>query len=129
MIDVVVPLAEAAQQTSQGTWPGWGQLVVMAIVGLCSGFAGGWMVAFRLGNWRQKVESWLKGHDKDIKRIDDRLGSGKVKLDRVPTLKVQLNAIKDTIDDIKQELQYQRDNYVHQRECQKHQEESDGEQD
>jgi len=105
----------------------WVKLLLTVILSLVSGFTGGWVVAFRMGSWRQKIESWLSGHDSELEQIRERLGSGKVKLDHVPTIQVKLDAMTDTIKEVKDELQYQRENYVHVRECHKHRETEDGE--
>ncbi len=128
-MNLLLAAASAAQESAshvvQSNVPGWLQLVLSGLLSLASGFIGGWVVAYHLGGFREKVTSWLNKHDEDIERINERLGSGKTKLDHVPTIQVKLEALMDTIKEVKDELQYQRENYVHVRECHKHREDED----
>ncbi len=104
VLSIVTMAAEGGQQVAQGTWPGWGQLIVMAVVGVASGFAGGWMAAFRLGGRWQKVESRLDEHDQRFDSIDQRLASGKEKIDQVPVVQAMQKVVRDEMSDLKDDM-------------------------
>jgi hypothetical protein len=74
----------------------WVQTVISATSALFGGFVGGWVVAFRLGRWRQRVEDHLES-------IESRLLKGDRYVDGVPVLKARVDLILEELRIIKGE--------------------------
>lgn len=73
----------------------WWQVAYVIISAVGGGFVGGWVVAFRLGSWRQKIEDRLETHDR-------RLDKGNSAVDRVPVLITRVDVIIATISELKE---------------------------
>ena len=73
----------------------WVQIVMSALSALAGGFIGGCLVAYRMGRWRQWVESKIGEHDK-------RLEKGNPAVDQVPILMTRVEAIIATLDEFKE---------------------------
>ena len=74
---------------------GWLQPAVMVLLSLMSGFLGGWVVAFRMGSWRQRVEDRLGV-------AEGRLEKGNPAVDKVPIVIERVDAVIKTIDEFKE---------------------------
>ncbi len=77
---------------------------------LAGGFVGGWVVAFRLGRWRQWVDDSLRSMEK-------RLGNGDRLLDIVPVINARLDMVLDEIRAIKAAMREDRQQFVSREEC------------
>jgi hypothetical protein len=88
----------------------WFQTVISATSALFGGFVGGWVVAFRLGRWRQRVEDHLES-------IESRLTRGNPAVDSVPVLQTRVDLILDELRSIKQEMRQERKHFVSHEEC------------
>jgi len=96
----------------------WFQTAVSAISALCGGFIGGWVVAFRLGLWRQRVEDHLES-------IEKRLLKGDRHVESVPVLRTRVDLILEEIRTIKAEMQQDRQRFVSHEECKRRHESDD----
>ncbi len=83
----------------------WAILVASALSGLAGGFVGGWTVAFRLGAWRQSVESRLEEHERSLE-------NGKPRVRHVPILDTKLEAVLGEIRNVRAQLREDRDRFV-----------------
>ena len=88
----------------------WIQTVFSAASALFGGFVGGWVVAFRLGRWRQHVEDHLES-------IESRLLKGDPHVDGVPVLKARVDLILEELRIIKKEMRQDRHAFVSHEEC------------
>jgi hypothetical protein len=88
----------------------WMQTAFSAASALCGGFVGGWVVAFRLGRWRQRVEDHLES-------IESRLLKGDRAVDNVPVLSTRVDLILDEVRSIKAEMRQERKHFVSHEEC------------
>ena len=88
----------------------WIQTVISAASALFGGFVGGWVVAFRLGRWRQRVEDHLEG-------IEARLLRGDRAVDNVPVLNARVDLILEELRSIKAEMRQDRKSFVSHEEC------------
>lgn len=88
----------------------WLQTVISALSALFGGFVGGWVVAFRLGRWRQRVEDHLES-------IESRLLKGDRAVDSVPVLATRVDLILDELRAIKGEMRQDRKQFVSHEEC------------
>ena len=88
----------------------WIQTVISATSALFGGFVGGWVVAFRLGRWRQRVEDHLDS-------IETRLLKGDRHVDGVPVLKACVDLILEELRIIKAEMRQDRQAFVSHEEC------------
>ena len=88
----------------------WVQTAISATSALFGGFVGGWVVAFRLGLWRQRVEDHLES-------IESRLVRGNPVVDSVPVLQTRVELILDELRSIKQEMRQDRKHFVSHEEC------------
>jgi hypothetical protein len=88
----------------------WIQTAFSAVSALCGGFVGGWVVAFRLGRWRQRVEDHLES-------IESRLLRGDRAVDSVPVLSTRVDLILDEVRSIKTEMRQERKHFVSHEEC------------
>ena len=88
----------------------WLQTVISATSALCGGFVGGWLVAFRLGLWRQRVEDHLEN-------IESRLAKGDAAVDSVPLLRTRVDLILEELRIIKTEMRHDRKHCVSHEEC------------
>ena len=88
----------------------WIQVIISAASALFGGFVGGWMVAFRWGRWRQRVEDRLEG-------IEVRLCKGDRAVDNVPVLSTRVNLILEELRAIKVEMRQDRKHFVSHEEC------------
>lgn len=88
----------------------WLQTVISALSALFGGFVGGWVVAFRLGRWRQRVEDHLES-------IESRLLKGNRAVDAVPVLSTRVDLILEEVRAIKSEMRQDRKQFVSHEEC------------
>lgn len=88
----------------------WIQVAISALSALFGGFLGGWVVAFRLGRWRQRVEDHLQS-------IEARLLRGDSAVDNVPVLSTRVDLILEELRAIKAEMRQDRKHYVSHEEC------------
>jgi len=86
------------------------ETLVSAASALFGGFVGGWVVAFRLGRWRQRVEDRLDSIDACLERSDRAI-------DCVPVLGARVDLILDEVRAIKAELRHDRKLFVSHEEC------------
>ncbi len=88
----------------------WVQVVISAASALSGGFLGGWVVAFRWGRWRQRVEDHLES-------IEARLLKGDRVVDNVPVLGTRVDLILEELRAIKAEIRLERTHFVSHEEC------------
>ena len=88
----------------------WLETAVSAGSALCGGFVGGWVVAFKLGLWRQRVEDRLAS-------IEDRVSRGDRAVDSVPILGTRVELILEELRAIKEEMHQDRRGFVSHEEC------------
>jgi len=88
----------------------WFQTAISALSALFGGFVGGWLVAFRWGRWRQRVEDHLES-------IEGRLLKGDSLVDNVPVLDARVDLILDELRALKAELREDRGRFVSHEEC------------
>jgi hypothetical protein len=88
----------------------WAQTAVSAVSALAGGFIGGWVVAFRLGRWRQRVEDHLESIEARLDRGDRAVGS-------VPVLQARVDLVLEELRAIKRELRRDRKSFVSHEEC------------
>ncbi len=88
----------------------WVQAAVSILSAVVGGFVGGWVVAFRLGRWRQRVEDRLE-------HVEERLGAGGRLLDAVPVISARLDLVLEEIRDLKRALRQERERLVTHEEC------------
>lgn len=88
----------------------WIQTAISAASALCGGFVGGWLVAFRLGRWRQSIEDSLRC-------LEARLSRGDRAVDSVPILRTRVDLILEELRAIKEELRQERKHFVTHEEC------------
>ncbi len=75
----------------------WLHVLLSALGAVVGGFTGGWLVAYRMGRWRQKVEDRLDVHEA-------RLQKGNPAVDAVPVLEARLDALLDEFRGLRKEL-------------------------
>jgi len=88
----------------------WLETAVSAGSALCGGFVGGWVVAFKLGLWRQRVEDHLAS-------IEGRLSRGDRAVNSVPVLSTRVELILEELRAIKSEMRTERRGFVSHEEC------------
>ncbi len=88
----------------------WIQTVLSAASALAGGFVGGWVVAYRLGRWRQRVED-------NLESIESRLQRGGRAVDCVPVLNARVDLILEELRTIKSEMRQDRKHCVSHEEC------------
>lgn len=88
----------------------WLEVAVSAASALCGGFVGGWVVAFRLGQWRQRMEDSIESLRARLQRGDDAV-------DCVPVLNTRVDLILEELRAIKLEMRQERQHYVSHEEC------------
>jgi hypothetical protein len=88
----------------------WAQTAISAVSALFGGFVGGWVVAFRLGRWRQRVEDHLES-------IEARLLKGDRLVDGVPVLSTRVELILEELRTIRAEMRQDRHRFVSHEEC------------
>lgn len=88
----------------------WIQAVVSIVCAVVGGFTGGWVVAFRMGSWRQRVEDHLRS-------IEERLIRGDETLDRVPIVDTRMDVVLEEIRALKKEMREERRRFVSHEEC------------
>lgn len=86
------------------------QAVITVLSALMGGFVGGWVVAFRLGRWRQRVEDRLEN-------IEKRAANGDRLVDQVPVLITRIETLVETTKEIKQALRDGVRTFVTREEC------------
>lgn len=79
----------------------WLYLVPSVVSGLLGGFVGGWMTAFKMGRWRQRVEDRLE-------RAEQRLENGNEHVDNVPILKTKIETVIVELGHLRRELREDR---------------------
>jgi hypothetical protein len=88
----------------------WLQAVVSVVSAVTGGFVGGWVVAFRLGRWRQRVEDRLES-------IEGRLTDGDRFVSMVPVVNTRLEMMLEELREIKTALRDARRQFVTHEEC------------
>jgi hypothetical protein len=88
----------------------WLQTTMSAASALCGGFIGGWVVAFRLGRWRQRMEDKLNCIESRLRRNDGAV-------DSVPLIGVRVDLILEELRGIKTEMRQDREHFVSHEEC------------
>lgn len=88
----------------------WIQVAVSVVCAVVGGFVGGWVVAFKLGRWRQSVEDRLDS-------VEKRLGAGDRLLDVVPVIRARLDVMLEEIRELKRSLHDERQRFVTHEEC------------
>ena len=88
----------------------WIETVISATSALFGGFVGGWVVAFRLGRWRQRIEDHLDS-------VESRLCKGDRLVDGVPVLTARVDLILEELRIIKAEMRQDRQAFVSHEEC------------
>jgi hypothetical protein len=88
----------------------WIEAALSAASALAGGFVGGWVVAFRLGRWRQRVEDRLES-------IEDRLADGGRHVDAVPVIEARLGVVLEELRALRKEMREDRATFVGRREC------------
>ena len=88
----------------------WLQVAVSVVSAVTGGFVGGWVVAFRLGRWRQRVEDRLES-------IEQRLADGDRFVDMVPVVNTRLEMMLEELREIKKALRDTRQLFVTHEEC------------
>jgi len=88
----------------------WYQSLISIISAVLGGFIGGWVVAFRMGRWRQSVED-------RIDRVQQRLSSGDDALDDVPVISTRLDVLFDELHALRKEIRQARSESVTHEEC------------
>lgn len=88
----------------------WVSTLVSAASALLGGFVGGWLVAFRLGGWRQRVEDHLAG-------LDSRLDRDSRAMDTVPVLATRVELILEELRTMRAEMRRDREQFVSHEEC------------
>ena len=88
----------------------WFQTLLSVVSALSGGFIGGWVVAFRLGRWRQQVEDRLDG-------VESRLSRGDRVVDNVPILNTRVDLNLEEVRAIKTEMRQDRKHFVSHEEC------------
>jgi len=86
------------------------ETVMSVASALGGGFVGGWLVAFRLGGWRQRVED-------SIRAIEARLARGDTALDAMPVLGTRVELILEELRTIRGEMRHDRKQFVTHEEC------------
>jgi hypothetical protein len=84
--------------------------VISAMSALAGGFAGGWVVAYRLGAWRQKVDS-------DLTTMRQRLAHGGRAVDTIPVITTRVDLILEELRTIRREMGRDRKHFVTHEEC------------
>jgi hypothetical protein len=88
----------------------WFQTAISAASALAGGFVGGWVVAFRMGRWRQRVEDHLEN-------IEARLDKGEGVVGSVPVLSTHVDLILEEVRSIRADLRRDRARFVTREEC------------
>jgi hypothetical protein len=88
----------------------WVQTLLSAGSAVCGGFIGGWVVAFRIGRWRQRMEDQLAN-------IQARLDRGDGVVESVPILATRVDLILEELRAIKNEMRQDRKSFVSHEEC------------
>ena len=88
----------------------WITTLTSALSALAGGFAGGWLVAFRLGSWRQRVEDHLAS-------LESRLSHAGRAMETVPVLSTRLDLILEELRTIRAEMRQDRQQFVSHEEC------------
>lgn len=88
----------------------WYEALVSVISAVAGGFMGGWVVAFRMGRWRQRVEDHLEN-------IERRLASGDRTLYNVPIIDTRLEALVQELKALREERREDIRRFVTHEEC------------
>ena len=88
----------------------WMQVLVTAISALTGGMGGGGIVAYRLGQWRQRIESRLQSHQ-------ERLDSGADRVRSVDVLRSRMDVLIDEMRAWRTETREDRAQFVTREEC------------
>lgn len=83
------------------------QLVASGVIG---GFLGGWVMAYRIGAWRQQIEDRLGVAEK-------RLNKGEGRVDAVPVLEARLDTVLDELRALRVEARDDRAEFVRRETC------------
>jgi len=76
---------------------GWSMVAISGLSGLIGGIVGGWIMAFRIGSWRQRVEDRLDQHDA-------RLANGTPRVRAIPVLETKLEVLLEEVRGLKAQL-------------------------
>lgn len=113
---------------------GWLQFGLSVLSALVGGFVGGWTVAFRMGQWRQRIDSKIEEHGRQLDAgtervrqvpllqarldsIDRRLEDGDPHLGQVPVLAAKLDVVIDAINEVKGSVRMIAEHSVTHEEC------------
>jgi len=88
----------------------WVQAIVSISSALVGGFVGGWVVAFRMGRWRQRVEDHLE-------QVEKRLSVGDRALDAIPVISTRLEVLIEDVRTMRDEMRHDRARFVTHEEC------------
>ena len=88
----------------------WIQASFTVLSAVSGGFVGGWVAAFRMGRWQQRVEDRLE-------RTESRLLSGDRTLSSVPVIGTRLDLMLEEIRSLRADLKEQRRQFVSHGEC------------
>ena len=88
----------------------WYEAAVSVVSAVAGGFMGGWVVAFRMGRWRQRVEDHLEN-------IERRLASGDRTLYNVPIIDTRLEALVEELKALRTERREDVRRFVTHEEC------------
>ncbi len=75
------------------------RLIFVMAGAVIGGFAGGWMVAFRLGTWRSDIEARVQANEARLQRGDAHVGKVPVLQERIDTVLAEVRDIKAMIRD------------------------------
>lgn len=86
------------------------QTAVSAASALGGGFAGGMLVAFRLGRWRQRIEDRLDALERRALRSD-------AAVDSITILNTRMDLVLEELRTIRAEMRQDRRQFVTREEC------------
>lgn len=75
----------------------WLTIVVSSLSAVAGGFIGGWVVAYRIGRWRENVEGRLAAAEARLERGDPHVG-------KVPILRERLEVVIAGLEEIKRNM-------------------------
>jgi len=92
--------------------PTWTHAILYALSSLVGGFVGGWLIAYRVGRWRQGVDAQLASHQ-------ERLDSGKDRVRAVDVIESQVETVLNELRDMRKEMREDRSRFVTHEECER----------
>jgi len=88
----------------------WLQIVISGLSALLGGVVGGWLVAFKIGAWQQRVNDRLDAHEARLQR-------GNPAVDQVPVMAAKFEALIEDVREIKDNLRDWMPRLVTKEEC------------